>query len=160
VDLHELVRTVVDEIQAARPDRSIVLEQTGVGVGQWDPDRLAQVISNLLGNALQYSPADTPVRVSTRGEENAVVLEVHNSGAPISSELLPRIFEPLERGTSLVDNEGRSIGLGLYIVRHLVRAHEGTVNVFSNVSDGTTFVVRLPRHAPGEHSQGVARRSP
>jgi sigma-B regulation protein RsbU (phosphoserine phosphatase) len=160
VDLHELVRTVVDEMQAARPDRTIVLEQTGGGNGQWDPDRLAQVISNLLGNALQYSPADTPVRVSTRGEENAVLLEVQNTGAPISAELLPRIFEPLERGTSLVDNEGRSIGLGLYIVRHLVRAHDGTVNVLSNANEGTTFVVRLPRSALAERGQGVASGSP
>jgi sigma-B regulation protein RsbU (phosphoserine phosphatase) len=148
-DLHELVRAVVDEAHASRPERSIEVARSGSGVGQWDPDRLAQVISNLLSNALQYSPAETPVRVETRGEGEAVVLEVHNRGAPIAEGLVPRIFEPLERGTSLVDEAGRSVGLGLYIVRHLVLAHAGTVSVRSTATEGTTFTVRLPRGTPG-----------
>ncbi|MDY7225456.1 ATP-binding protein [Hyalangium rubrum] len=150
-DLHEVARTVVDEAQLSRPDRIIQISQTGRGEGEWDSDRLAQVISNLLGNALQYSPPETPVRVETRGEEDAVVLEVHNRGAPISPELLPRIFEPLERGTAIVDQEKGSIGLGLYIVRHIVLAHGGTVNVRSTATEGTVFTVRLPRSPPAAH---------
>ncbi|HEX8701983.1 MAG TPA: ATP-binding protein [Myxococcaceae bacterium] len=147
-DLHELVRTVVDEARAARPNRAIEVTLQGNGAGQWDADRLAQVITNLLSNALQYSPPSTPVRVAALDEKDALVLEVHNEGAPISEELLPRIFEPLERGAALVDQEGRSIGLGLYIVRHLVLAHAGTVGVRSTAGEGTTFTVRLPRRPP------------
>lgn len=147
-DLHELVRAVVDEAQSSRPDRPIELAQRGDGTGQWDPDRLAQVISNLIGNALQYSPPDTSVRVETQGEEGALVLAVHNTGTPIDQELLPRIFEPMERGSEVVDQAGGSIGLGLYIVRNIVLSHAGTVTVRSTATEGTTFTVRLPRSAP------------
>jgi phosphoserine phosphatase RsbU/P len=145
-DLHELVHTVVDEVQPTHADRPILVEQSGDARGQWDPDRLAQVITNLLGNALQYSPQGTPVRVTTRGDAEAVTLEVHNRGAPISPEVLPHIFEPLERGSPQQSGrQGRSIGLGLFIVRHIVLAHGGRVEVRSTEEEGTTFTVRLPR---------------
>jgi len=147
-DLHELARAVVDETQASRPGRSIELAQSGSGAGEWDPARLEQVISNLLVNALQYSPPETPVRVATHGEEGLVRLEVHNTGKPIPEDLLPRIFEPLERGTEPADQSGRNIGLGLYIVRHIVGAHAGSVDVHSTAAEGTTFTVQLPRSSP------------
>lgn len=147
-NLHELARGVVEEAQAANPERRIEVDQTGEGSGEWDAGRLAQVISNLVGNALQYGPPDMPVRVTTRGEDGAVMLEVHNTGTPIAPDLLPRIFEPLERGSELVSQSGRSIGLGLYIVRHIVQAHGGTVSVASTEAEGTTFTVRLARSLP------------
>ncbi|MDC0711889.1 response regulator [Stigmatella sp. ncwal1] len=147
-DLHELVRAAVEEARAARPDRSIGVAQSGDGTGSWDPNRLEQVVANLIGNALQYSPPHTPVQVETQGEEDSVVLKVHNLGTPIPAERLPRIFEPMERGTDSVDRAGGSIGLGLYIVRHIVLAHAGTVSIQSTATEGTTFTVRLPRHPP------------
>ncbi|WP_225411527.1 hybrid sensor histidine kinase/response regulator [Stigmatella hybrida] len=146
-DLHAVVGAIVDEVRDAHPSRSIEVIQSGNGVGEWDPDRLEQVASNLLSNALQYSPADTPVRVETRGEDGTLVLEVQNAGPPIPAELLPRIFEPMERGSALA---GSNIGLGLYIVRNLVLAHGGSVSVHSTEAEGTTFTVRLPRQAPSE----------
>lgn len=160
-DLHELVHTVVDEVRAASPGRRLqVVEESGSGAGTWDPDRLAQALSNLLGNALQYSPPDTPVRVASRCGEEGVVLEVHNRGTPIPPEQQPRIFEPLERGVERPeDRGGRSIGLGLYIVRSIVQAHGGAVEVRSTAEDGTTFTVRLPRHAPVAAGAGVTRPS-
>jgi signal transduction histidine kinase len=146
MDLHELVNTVVDELQVTSSDRTILVEQSGDGQGQWDPDRLAQVIGNLLGNALQYSAPNTPVKVTTRGEVDSVVLEVHNKGDPIAPEVLPRIFEPLERGSHLQPSRsGRSIGLGLFIVRNIVLAHGGRVSARSTADDGTTFTMLLPR---------------
>ncbi|SEM39546.1 Signal transduction histidine kinase [Stigmatella aurantiaca] len=146
-DLHVVVGAIVDEVRDAHPSRSIEVTQSGNGVGDWDPDRLEQVASNLLSNALQYSPADTPVRVETRGEDGTLVLQIQNAGPPIPEELLPRIFEPMERGSA---QTGSNIGLGLYIVRNLVLAHGGTVSVHSTEAEGTTFTVRLPRQAPSE----------
>ncbi|WP_426756423.1 hybrid sensor histidine kinase/response regulator [Myxococcus sp. Y35] len=149
MDLHEVVRSVLDEVHAGWPERHLEMERSGSGMGTWDPDRLAQLIGNLVGNALQYSPPGTPVRVTSRGDEDGVVLEVHNQGPPIPPERQSRIFEPLERATVRPEDHGRrSIGLGLYIVRSIVVAHGGTVEARSSEASGTTFTVRLPRHAP------------
>ncbi|MFY2556314.1 ATP-binding protein [Corallococcus terminator] len=149
MDLHEVVHAALDELQAAWPERRIVSEYEGTGAGAWDPDRVVQVLGNLVGNAMQYSPPDTVVRVIARGEDSGVVLEVHNKGLPIPGDLQSRIFEPLERGVERPEDRGmRSIGLGLYIVRSIVLAHGGTVEAHSTQEQGTTFTVRLPRQPP------------
>lgn len=114
------------------------------GRGEWDPDRLAQVVQNLVTNALAYSPQATPIQVHTRGEEGWVALSVRNAGAPIAIERIERLFEPLQRATTEIGNASRSVGLGLYIVKQIVNAHGGTVEVRSN-QDDTVFTVRLPR---------------
>jgi len=106
------------------------------------------VVQNLVTNALKYSPRGTAVRVQTGGERDWVTLRVHNEGAPIAPEALGRLFEPMQRATAEVDRAGRSVGLGLYIVKHLVEAHRGAVSVESSAEAGTTFGVRLPRRAP------------
>ncbi|HEX5754258.1 MAG TPA: GAF domain-containing sensor histidine kinase [Archangium sp.] len=147
-DLRHLVDQVLDELGVAWPERHLEVRQRGCTTGEWDADRMAQVASNLVTNALKYSPADTPVRVELRGESDGVELRVHNDGPPIPADLLPRLFEPLQRGTPQVDRASRSIGLGLYIVKHLVEAHGGTVAAQSGLGRGTTFTVRLPR-SPG-----------
>jgi signal transduction histidine kinase len=140
---------MVDEVQLVHPQRRIDVVAQGDGRGEWDPDRLAQVLTNLLSNALSYSPPDTPVTVRTRGTESELVLEVHNRGAPIPAEQLPLLFEPLARGASQQDRMGRSIGLGLFIVRHIVEAHGGSITVRSE-EEGTTFTVHLPRQGAGK----------
>jgi signal transduction histidine kinase len=144
-DLHQLAAAVVDEVQPTHPERRIELIRQADGSGAWDPDRVSQVIGNLLSNALHYSPPGSAVRVETRGVGEAVVLEVHNWGSVISSEALPRLFEPLERGATQGERADRSIGLGLFIVRHIVTAHGGTVSARSSAEEGTLFTVRLPR---------------
>jgi PAS domain S-box-containing protein len=145
--IHEVMRQVLEESQAAWPERDLQVSQSGDGEGEWDPDRLAQVVSNLVSNALRYSPAGTPVKVSTRAEPQAVLIEVHNLGRPIPQELLPHIFEAMKRGPQEGESSGRSVGLGLYIVEQIVRAHGGTVSVRSTEAEGTTFTVQLPRGA-------------
>lgn len=149
MDLHEVVHAALDELQVAWPERRIVSEYEGTGAGSWDPDRIVQVLGNLVGNAMQYSPPDTVVRVMARGEDSGIVLEVHNKGLPIPGDIQSRIFEPLERGVERPEDRGmRSIGLGLYIVRSIVLAHGGTVEAHSTQEQGTTFTVRLPRQPP------------
>ena len=143
-DFHAILRQVVEESQVSSPGRVLRLVQQGSGEGAWDGDRLAQLVSNLLANAVHYSPPDSAVSIEMRGEPNELVLTVHNSGAPIPLEVLPHLFQPMQRGVAEV-SEARSVGLGLYIVDQVVRAHRGSVEVASTAEAGTTFTVRLPR---------------
>jgi signal transduction histidine kinase len=145
-DLHLLTQQAVEEVRLAHPGRDVRFTSSGPGQGEWDADRLLQVITNLVNNALAYSPLDTPVQVETRGEPDAVLLHVHNAGPPIPPELMPRLFEPMTRGANQVSAASRSIGLGLYIVNNIVRAHGGRIDVRSSEGEGTAFTVRLPRH--------------
>jgi sigma-B regulation protein RsbU (phosphoserine phosphatase) len=145
MDLHEVVKQVVDETRLASPERTIAVTHEGSGGGSWDADRIAQVLSNLLSNALRYSPPDTQVQVRTRAEPNRMLLEIHNEGPPISSTLLPDIFKPMKRGENTPDHKDRGIGLGLYIVHNILIAHHATVSVQSDAQSGTTFTVSLPR---------------
>ncbi|HEX8820240.1 MAG TPA: PAS domain S-box protein, partial [Archangium sp.] len=146
LDFHEHVHRVVEEVRLAWPERALEFHASGDGRGAWDEGRLAQVITNLVGNALQHSPPDTPVRVTTRGEADGVLLEIHNEGAPIPAELLPTLFEPYQRGPESGTGRG-SLGLGLFIARQIVLGHGGGLDVRSSAEDGTTFTVRLPRGA-------------
>ncbi|KFE71451.1 hybrid sensor histidine kinase/response regulator [Hyalangium minutum] len=155
VFLRELVQQVVEEAQVTHPGRELRTHYEGESGGEWDPDRLAQAVDNLVVNALRYSPHGTPVTVRTRDEGDVLTLEVHNEGEPISSELRARLFQPMQRGVAHRDGASRSVGLGLYIVDHIARAHGGEVDVHSSRAEGTTFRLRLPRHVgAGLESQG------
>lgn len=144
-DLRAVVSAELVEVEVLYPDRAVALISEGDLQGTWDIDRLTQVVTNLVTNALKYSPAGTPVTVRATGHEGEVELTVHNEGAPIAPERLGRLFEPLQRGTDEIDARTRSVGLGLYIVDAVARAHGGTVGVASAAGSGTTFKVRLPR---------------
>ncbi|HYO58023.1 HAMP domain-containing sensor histidine kinase, partial [Archangium sp.] len=144
LDFHEHVRRVVEEVRLAWPGRRIDFQASGDGRSEGDEGRLAQVVTNLVGNALQHSPPGTPVWVSTWSEASSLLFEVHNEGPPISAELLPKLFEPYRQGPEAGAGRG-SLGLGLYITRQIVLGHGGTLEVHSTEADGTTFTVRLPR---------------
>lgn len=131
------------------PDRSVQFEHQGDTEGYWDPARLVQVVENLVSNACKYGEPGAPITVRTLGGDRWVWLEVHNRGAPIAAELLPHLFEPLRQGRRAGGVGALAgVGLGLYIVDHIVRAHGGTIDVHSTASEGTTFIVRLPRESP------------
>jgi PAS domain S-box-containing protein len=147
MDLFELARGVVEELAASHPEQELELVQEGEGAGEWDGDRLAQVLGNLVGNALQHGTPDTSVRVRCHGTDEDVFIEVTNEGAPIEPALLPDLFEPFRRGRRAGHGTG-SVGLGLYITRQLVLAHGGGITVTSSMEAGTRFTVRLPRHKP------------
>ncbi|HUJ63668.1 MAG TPA: PAS domain S-box protein, partial [Kofleriaceae bacterium] len=141
-DLLAIVRATIDELELAYPSRRILLHGSGAFEGYYDRERLAQVASNLIGNALQHGPADDPVDVSLEDlGDSGVILEVKNGGAPIPPELLPHLFEPFRRGTSSTNG----LGLGLFIASEVVRAHHGTIAAMSTDAAGTTFTVWLPR---------------
>ncbi len=145
LDLHQLTRRVLEEAQMTFPERDIEVRTEGDGRGRWDGDRIAQVLSNLVSNAVKYGDAEHPVVVTSRGQDDSVMLEVHNEGEPIRPEVLPRLFQPMQRGSHASDASARSVGLGLYIVDALVRAHGGTVEVRSSREQGTSFIAHLPR---------------
>lgn len=144
-DLGALAEQAVDAVQSLHPNRPLKVESAGPLEGVWDPDRILQVIGNLLGNAVAYSPTDSPVTVRLRGGDGHVRLEVSNGGAPIAPAVLPHVFEPFRRGAR--DLRSAGLGLGLYIVRQIVSAHGGEVTADSSEAAGTTFAVRLPRRA-------------
>jgi PAS domain S-box-containing protein len=148
-DLHRVCRGVIGELRAAHPRRTIDVALEGDGRGTWDPVRLGQVVSNLVGNALEHGDHGAPVRVTVRGDEGGVTVAVANRGTPIPPEMMPVLFEPFCSGAVLRDeSSGRRLGLGLYIVDLIVRAHGGSVAVESTAERGTTFTVRLPRTRP------------
>jgi PAS domain S-box-containing protein len=143
MDLVEVTRNVVEELRASHAGREILLDAPEVLHGAWDAARMAQVVSNLVGNALIHGAAETPVELSLRNGGGDAELRVSNRGTPIPPELLDRLFEPFRRGEAN-GNGPRSLGLGLYIVREIVKAHGGSICVDSN-SDATVFSVRLAR---------------
>jgi signal transduction histidine kinase len=143
-DLHDLVAQAVEDVHATWPERAIVHKRVGEAMSCIDQARFEQIAANLIGNALQHSPATTPVTIETRGESDAVFFSVQNEGRPISPELVAQLFAPLRRGEDAGRRRG-SIGLGLFIVHHLVERHGGTIAVRSSEAEGTRFTVRLPR---------------
>jgi signal transduction histidine kinase len=140
-DLRVVVEHVVEELTEHR--ERFRLDVEGDTVGTWDVDRLAQVISNLLGNAVQHSPPGTPILVRVNGTRaEMLVLEVHNSGPGIPIEIRDVVFEPF-RGRK---SRG-GLGLGLFVCKQFVAAHGGRIEFESSDQTGTCFRVRLPRDA-------------
>ncbi len=139
-DLSVISREVLEELEASHPGSRLSLQVLGQGLGEWDAGRLSQVVSNLVGNALQYSPEGTPIHITVDGRaEHEVVLSVHNEGPPISEAMLPRLLEPFRRATRNEGHNSGGLGLGLYIVQQIILAHGGTLSAQSHAGDGTTF---------------------
>jgi sigma-B regulation protein RsbU (phosphoserine phosphatase) len=147
--IRDVVQQVVEELEVVHKNRTVIFDAAGRGWGEWDPDRIAQLASNLISNGLDYSPATEPVLIALRDEGGDAVLEVNNRGPMIPAALLPVLFDPFYRVQ--VKREGGSaqgLGLGLYISKQIVLAHRGSIDVGSKEGEGTTFIVRLPRALP------------
>jgi signal transduction histidine kinase len=140
MDMGKVCRSVILELQSANPKREIVFDERGDSFGKWDSDRVAQVVSNLGTNALQHAPTGSVLILLDGTAPELVKLTVHNSGAAISQTAIKDLFEPFHRAET-----SKGLGLGLYIVREIVRAHQGTVSVHSTDAEGTTFTVEWPR---------------
>lgn len=148
-DLGLVCRAIIEEHEVVHPDCRLRLLTRGDLVGEWDGDRLTQVVSNLVANAIHHGKQHGEVTVCAEDRGDRVQVRVHNMGEPISESALRHIFEPLVRGPSGDGNRNATgLGLGLYIAQQIVTAHDGTIDVTSTAEDGTTFVVDLPRRAP------------
>jgi hypothetical protein len=147
-DLASALTQTIEELRAFHPGADIRYECEGDLKGDWDVNRLCQLLSNLVGNAVQHGDPSKPVVVSARSEDDSVVASVHNEGPAIAPEMIGKIFDPMMRGV-VQEAERRSrsgsLGLGLYICRQIAKAHGGSIGVSSSTETGTTFVVRLPR---------------
>jgi signal transduction histidine kinase len=142
VDLQQVCEEAIIELRAGQSNAVAWLQAAGDLRGEWDPDRLTQVVSNLVGNAIQHGDG-TPITLTAHGDGDFVKLAVHNAGPPIPPDVLPFVFEPLARGAG--EAAGHSIGLGLFIARAIVLAHGGDIQVTSSADAGTRFTARLPK---------------
>jgi two-component system sensor histidine kinase/response regulator len=141
-DLAAVVDRVVQELRSAHPARPIDVTIDGDVTGEWDIDRLQQIASNLIANAIQHGDKDCAVAVRLSGvSPDAIAFSVANPGV-IPADVLPGIFDPFRSGR---DGQMDGLGLGLYIARQIAVAHDGDIAVESTPAVGTTFTVTLPR---------------
>ena len=146
-DLGAICAQTVDELKTAHPERQIEMTVTGNSRGLWDTDRMAQVFSNLIANAVSYGDAQRVVKVSVAATLSEVVCCVHNFGLPIPEDFVPHLFDPFRRARHAKAAAAQGLGLGLFICQQIVAAHGGSTVVESSADLGTTFTLTLPKQA-------------
>jgi PAS domain S-box-containing protein len=147
IDVAQLVGKIVDEVRAAHPQSMIEVLTQHNCTAQIDADRVEQVISNLLENAVTHGERGRPIRVNLTSEPEAVSVTVHNYGRPIDPAFLPLLFNPFARGER-ARGSSAGLGLGLYISERIIVAHRGSLSVQSDQETGTQFHMVLPRLLP------------
>jgi signal transduction histidine kinase len=146
-DMRDVCRQVIGETEITHPDRPLHADVRGDLTGVWDRDRMYQLLSNLVGNAVQHGEPRTSIDLRVEGGEAEVVIEVANRGEPIPAETLPFIFDAFRQGRTAHPSRAQGLGLGLFIAREVARSHRGSIAATSSETEGTTFRVRLPRSA-------------
>jgi signal transduction histidine kinase len=149
VELGELARQVVARFEHSpyrTPGHTLVVDAPEPVMGEWDAARLDQVLTNLVGNALKFSPMGGEVRVAARREVGEAVLTVSDEGLGIGPDERASLFQPFQRGEATA-RAIPGVGLGLYITSEIVARHGGRIEIASAVGVGSTFVVRLPLSA-------------
>jgi len=157
LDVGNLVQRAVEELRVAHPDRELVVQVLGENATSGDADRLLQLFSNLLANALQHGTRGAPISVVVDGRAADIAVSVHNQGV-IPPELLPILFEPF-RGRTNKSSHSHGLGLGLFISQQIAAAHGGNVSVASNQREGTTFTAWIARRAAVERTLASTSRS-
>lgn len=144
-DYETLARSIIEELECRDRTSRIAVRKSGNATGEVDVDRFSQVLSNLLGNALQHGFENEPVTLEIDGTEpNLIAISVANRGH-IPAALLPNIFEPFHREEAEDRRSPTGLGLGLYIVKKFVEAHGGQVDLRSSDSEGTIIRLLMPR---------------
>jgi signal transduction histidine kinase len=149
MSMTRVARAVADEIGAAHPDRTVRVLARGEQTGEWDGARITQVLTNLVGNALEHGSPKARVTIRVAGSAEEVTVAVHNRGPAIPEDQVAGIFQAMKlgatHGTQTTMGPSGNLGLGLYIADRIVSAHAGTIDVRSTPSEGTTFTIHLPR---------------
>lgn len=153
MDLRSLSDAAVDDARHCSVERQLDYQVLGDTLGRWDGERLAQVVSNILGNALKHGAKDAPIRVTLDGSQPGELLLTIQNGGTIPPSLLADMFKPF-RGGERQPGQSEGLGLGLYIAQQIARAHGGSIQAQS--ADGQTrFDIRLPRQPAAHHRQAV-----
>ena len=148
IDFAELVRRTIGVFQDRETEHRIEIATESVWV-EGDPVRIEQIVSNIISNAVKYTPSGGKIRVSLQVESDEAVLRVRDSGFGIAPELLPRIFDLFVQGERTLERAQGGLGIGLTLVRRLVALHDGTVVATSEgLGRGSEFTVRLPQIPP------------
>lgn len=141
-DLESKLTHVVMEIQTAHPSQQIISDIEPLGTVVCDADRVAQILSNLLANAVAHGAPGRPIDVSARRAHGQLSISVHNLGKPIPADRLPGLFQPFWRSEDATPRSG--LGLGLFIAAEIARCHGGELTVDSTAERGTRFTFTLP----------------
>jgi signal transduction histidine kinase len=162
VQLHRLVSGCLDTFKATGRTQGYDLQlDLQEGWTEGDPTRLEQIATNLIDNALKYTPAGGRIVIEVHPEADDMVLTVRDSGVGIPSELLPHVFDVFVQGSITLDRAQGGLGIGLALVRRLVELHGGTVSAHSEgTSSGSVFEIRLPRIEPGRHLTAAPTMAP
>jgi PAS domain S-box-containing protein len=164
VKLAPLIQAVVDDVRPAADARRINLEtafDSDVGAILGDPDRLQQIVWNLLTNAIKFTPKGGDVHVRLERNDSHVLITIKDSGQGIVPEHLPHVFERFRQADSSNTRSNSGLGLGLSIVRQLVELHRGTVTAESSGENaGATFIVRLPVPSLHEVANAAEKTDP
>jgi len=156
VDLASLIAGVVDELRSTATGLRIDIASEGMQSVWVDPDRIRQVLENLISNAAKYGRPDSGIRVTSVARDRFVDVTVTNWGVGIPSEELPTLFDRFRRATRARAEGIPGLGLGLYIAKGVVEAHGGRMWAESVPNDATSFHFTLPRALPAEHASPFA----
>lgn len=149
-NLHDVVADTVEELTLAFPDRRIAHLREGTGNCVLDANRIAQALANLVSNAVSYGHIGTDITVTSAVTPKGWYVEVHNWGHPIAGAAIERLFMPMVRGVA-EDSGNRNVGLGLFIVNEIAKAHGGVIEVTSASELGTAFRLAfkdIPKDVP------------
>lgn len=148
-DLSAICQSAVDELAIAHPGAQIEFTEICQVIGQFDPSRMAQMFSNLIGNAVRHGDSQHPVNVALSVDGENAIFFVQNHGEPIPASALPSLFDPEGRYSRYVQSKpgvSSGLGLGLFIAAQIVEGHSGKIDVESTKEEGTIFRVTLPVH--------------
>jgi signal transduction histidine kinase len=148
IDMASFILGFAEEPQKLAKQKNIQFDvdvQSGVGKALVDPRRIAQILTKLLDNAFAFTPRGGTVRLTARGTDTSVIIDITDTGIGISAQDLPHVFERFRRGGNAVNSSG--VGLGLALVKHFTELHGGSVTIQSEEKSGTNVQLVLPRTA-------------